>query len=83
MDEFHNWLLDQKIEFSEADFTKDYQKIQKRLQHEIYQSAFSVDEAMKFDTRTDPEVETAVEALPKAQALLVSARKIAAARMQK
>jgi carboxyl-terminal processing protease len=83
MDEFHNWLLEHKIEFSEADFTKEYDKIRKRLQHEIYQSAFSVDEAMKFDTRTDPEVEAAVTSLPKAQALLTTARKIAAARMQK
>jgi carboxyl-terminal processing protease len=57
MDEFHNWLLDQKIEFTEADFTKDYDKDPPRLQAEIYKTAFSVDEAMKYDTKTDPEVE--------------------------
>jgi carboxyl-terminal processing protease len=83
MDEFHNWLLSQKIEFTEADFTKDYDWIQKRLQSEIYKTAFSVDEASMYDTRTDPEVEAAVKALPKAEALISSARKIVVERMKK
>jgi len=83
MDEFHQWLLDQKVEFTEADFTRDYDKVRRRLQSEIYQTAFSVDEKQKYDTRTDPEVEAAVKALPSAQTLLSSARKIAAERMQK
>jgi carboxyl-terminal processing protease len=83
MDEFHNWLLSQKMEFTEADFTKDYDKIKKRLQSEIYKTAFSVDEASMYDTRTDPEVEAAVKALPKAEALISSARKIVVERMKK
>lgn len=83
MDEFHNWLLEQKIEFTEADFTRDYEKVRRRVQSEIYQTAFSVDEKMKYDTRTDPEVEAAVNALPKAEALLSSARKIVVERMKK
>ena len=61
MDEFHQWLLDQKIEFTEADFTRDFQKVERRLQSEIYKTAFSVDDAMMYDTRTDPEVEAAVD----------------------
>jgi carboxyl-terminal processing protease len=83
MDEFHQWLLDQKVEFSEADFTRDYDKVRRRLQSEIYKTAFSVDEAMMYDTRTDPEVEAAVTALPKAEALLAQAHKIIVERMQK
>jgi carboxyl-terminal processing protease len=83
MDEFHNWLLEQKIQFTEADFTKDYDKIRDRLQSEIYKTAFSVDEAQMYDTRTDPEVKAAVEALPKAEALLNSAHKIIVERMKK
>jgi carboxyl-terminal processing protease len=83
MDEFHNWLLAQKTEFTEADFTKDYDWIQKRLQSEIYKTAFSVDESSMYDTRTDPEVEAAVKALPKAEALISSARKIVVERMKK
>ena len=47
----------QKIEFTEADFTKEYDKIRTRLQAEIYKTAFSVDEAAEYDIKTDPEVE--------------------------
>jgi len=83
MDEFHNWLLDKKIEFSEADFTKDYEKVRRRLQAEIYKTGFSIDEATKYEVMTDPEVEAAVNALPKAQALLASTRKIIVERMKK
>jgi carboxyl-terminal processing protease len=83
MDEFHNWLLDQKIQFSEADFTKDYDKIHKRLQAEIYKTAFSVDEEARYEIKTDPEVEAAIEAMPKAEALLSTARKIVVERMKK
>ncbi|MES1261057.1 MAG: S41 family peptidase, partial [Acidobacteriota bacterium] len=83
IDQFHDWLLTQKIEFSEADFTKDYDKVRRRLQAEIYKTAFSVDEAAKFEVMTDPEVEAAVNAMPKAQALVASARKIIVERMKK
>ena len=41
MNEFHQYLLDQKIEFTEADFTKDYDKVRRRLQAEIYKTAFN------------------------------------------
>jgi len=40
-----------------------------------------VDESRRFDIETDPMVEKAIEALPKAQALLESARKVMVQRM--
>jgi len=83
MDGLHQYLLDQKIEFTEADFTKDYDWTRRRLQAEIYQTAFSVDESRKYEIKTDPEVEQALDALPKAQALMSSARKIIVERMRK
>jgi carboxyl-terminal processing protease len=83
MNAFHDWLLDQKFEFSEADFTKDYDRVKHRLQAEIYKTAFSVDEADRYEIRTDPEVDAAVNALPKAQALLTTARKLAMERGRK
>jgi hypothetical protein len=83
MDAFHQWLLDQKVEFTEADFTKDHDWVRRRLQGEIYKTAFSVDEKDRFDIKTDPEVEAAINAMPKAQALLSTARKIIVERMKK
>jgi carboxyl-terminal processing protease len=83
MDDFHNYILDQKVEFTEADFTKDYDWTRRRLQAEIYKTAFSVDESRKYEIKTDPEVEQAIDALPKAQALMSNAKKIIVERMRK
>ncbi|MDP9171173.1 MAG: S41 family peptidase [Acidobacteriota bacterium] len=83
MNDFHQYLLDQKVEFADVDFTRDYDKVRRRLQAEIYKTAFSVDEAARYETMTDPEIEAAVNAMPKAQALLESARKVVAERAKK
>lgn len=83
MNAFHDFLLEQKIEFTEADYTKDYDWVRRRVQSEIYKTAYSVDESRKYEIKTDPEVEQAIEAMPKAQALLSSAKKIIVERMRK
>jgi len=83
MNDLHQYLLDNKVEFSEADFTKDYTWTRQRLQAEIYKTAFSVDESRMYEIKNDPEVLQAVDALPKAQALMANAKKIVAERMRK
>ena len=83
MNEFHQYLIDQKVEFTEADFTKNYDWVRRRLQAEIYQTAYSVDESRKYEIMTDPEVLQGIDALPKAQALLAKTKKILAERMRK
>jgi carboxyl-terminal processing protease len=83
MNDFHNYILDQKLDFTESDFTKDYDWTRRRLQAEIYKTAFSVDESRKYELKTDPEVEQAIDALPKAQALMSNAKKIIVERMRK
>ena len=82
MNEFHAWLVKQGLEFSEADFTKDQNFIKRSLQSNMYTTAFSVDESRRFDIETDPMVERAVEAMPKAQALLENVRKVLVQRVQ-
>jgi carboxyl-terminal processing protease len=83
MKEFHDWLRDRKLDFTEADFGKESEAISHRLQGEIYKTAFNVDESTKYGLQTDPEVVAAVAALPKAQALLTSADKFRAERAKK
>jgi hypothetical protein len=83
MNDFHNYLLEQKLEFTEADYTKDYDWTRKRVQAEIYKTAFNVDESRKYEIKMDPEVEQAIEAMPKAQALMSNAKKIIAERVRK
>jgi len=83
MADFHSWLQSQKFDFTEANFTKESEAIRRRIQGEIYKSAFNVDESTKYIRATDPEVEAAVAAMPKAQALVTSANKVRAERAQK
>jgi carboxyl-terminal processing protease len=83
MTELHNWLQAQKYEFTEANFTKEFEAIRRRMQGEIYKTAFSVDESSRYEHETDPEVEAAVAALPQAQALLNRASQIRAERAKK
>jgi carboxyl-terminal processing protease len=83
MNDFHNYILDQKLDFTESQFTQDYDWTRRRLQAEIYKTAFSVDESRKYEIKTDPEVQEAMDAMPKAQALLSNARKVIVERMRK
>ena len=70
MEKFRSWLHDRKIEFTDAEFTKEYDMLRRRLQGEIYKTAFNLDESRNYALGTDPEVEAAIAALPKSQALL-------------
>jgi carboxyl-terminal processing protease len=83
MNEFHAWLLEQKLDFTEAEFTQDYQWVEHRLQSEIYKTGFNIEASDRYEIRIDPEVEAAVNALPKATALLANAKKIVAERVKK
>jgi carboxyl-terminal processing protease len=76
MDEFHGWLQDQKIEVQEAEYKKEYEMIRRRLQGDIYETAFNLNESRKYELETDPEVQAAVSALPKSQALLDKATQV-------
>jgi carboxyl-terminal processing protease len=70
MDAFRAWLKEQKFDFADAAFTKEYESLRRRLQGEIYKTAFNVDESTRYELETDPEVIAAEVAMPKAQALL-------------
>ncbi len=79
--EFHDWLLKNGFSFTEAEFTKNTEWVTRNLKKEIYMTAFDMDESHRVEIETDPLVEKAVEALPKARALLESAKKIIVQRM--
>jgi len=68
--------------FSAADFVKDRDWIRRYLAKEMYTTAFNVDESDAMFARTDPEVAKAVDDMPKASALLESAKKIVVQRMK-
>jgi carboxyl-terminal processing protease len=83
LNEFHQFLLDEKVEFTEAEFVQHTDWIKRLLKNEMYKTAFGMDESRIADIESDPMIEKAVEALPKARALMESARKIIVQRLQK
>jgi carboxyl-terminal processing protease len=82
LNEFHDYLLKQKIDFTENDFIQDRDWAKRNLAVEMYITAFNKDESDRVLAQTDPEVEQAIEAMPKARALLDTAKKALAQRMQ-
>jgi carboxyl-terminal processing protease len=68
--------------FPEADFVKDRDWIKRYLAKEMYTTAFNVDESDAMFAHTDPEVAKAVEDMPRAAALLETAKKIVVQRMK-
>lgn len=83
LSEFHQYALDQKIPFTEAEWTENRDWIRTELRREMYASAFSVDEANRIAIESDPVVARAIESLPKARALLETAKKMIAQRAAK
>ena len=81
MTEFHDWMLKNSYAFTEADFTRDTDWVRRMLKKEIYLTAFNLDESRRVEIETDPEMEMAINALPKAKALLDSAKKIIVQRL--
>lgn len=81
MEEFHQFLLKEQFEFTEAEFAEVHAWLKQNLKREMYITAFSVDESRRYAIETDPQVEKAVEAMPKARALLENAKRIVAQRL--
>jgi carboxyl-terminal processing protease len=79
--ELHEYLMTNGYTFTEAQFTEDQEWIERYLAKEMYVWAFNVDESDKVFAATDPEVLKAVDAMPKAEALLQTAKKVIVQRM--
>jgi carboxyl-terminal processing protease len=76
IDEFHQYLLDNKIEFTEAEFAQNHQWVKEYLQRQMYITAFNIDESDHVRIEQDPEITKAVESMPKAQELLERSKKM-------
>jgi carboxyl-terminal processing protease len=80
LDDFHRFLLDDDIEFTEAEFAENHDWVQKQLRREMYITAFSIDDSQRLAIETDPTIEKAIESLPKAQKLLDTMKEMIAQR---
>lgn len=76
INDFHQFLLKNGVEFTEVQFTENRDWIKQQLKREIYITAFNVDESQRVAKEQDPAVQKAVEAMPKAKGLLDNAKKL-------
>jgi carboxyl-terminal processing protease len=76
VNEFHEFLLKNKVDFTEAEFTANHEWIKQELKREMYITAFSVDESRRVAVEQDPEIQKAIDSLPKAKALVENAKKM-------
>jgi carboxyl-terminal processing protease len=76
VNQLHQYLLDNKFEFTEADFTANHQWVKEQMKREMYVTAFSYEQSRVVNIQQDPEVAKAVDSMPKAAALLENARKM-------
>ncbi len=75
-EDLHDYLLNKKLDFTEAEFTRDHDWIMRYLAREMYIYAFNVDDSDKVFAKTDPEVQKAIDAMPKATALIEHAGRV-------
>jgi carboxyl-terminal processing protease len=80
MAEFHSFLIKNNIRFTEAEFAEIQDWLKKQIKLEMYSSAFGAEEARRLAVETDPAIDQAVAAMPKARALLETAKKVVAQR---
>lgn len=79
--DLRKYLRDNGTQFKDEAFDKDLPWIRRYLAKEMYTTAFNVDEADLMFQKADPEVQRAVELMPKAAALLENAKKYMSQRM--
>jgi carboxyl-terminal processing protease len=85
--QLHEFMDKQNVEkglpaIPAADWTKDHDWIRRYLAKEMYTTAFDADASDGMFSRTDPEVAKAADMMPKAAALIESAKKITAQRLK-
>jgi len=83
VNEFHQFLLDEGIEFTEAEFAENHGWVRQQLQREMYITAFGLDDSRRFAITTDPVVLKAIESMDKARQLLEQSQGVLAERRGK
>lgn len=81
--QFEQYLRSEGVEFTPEQFSANRDWVRKRLKEVMYVAAFSTDESQRVAIEQDPMVEKAIESLPKARALLESAKNLRVQRMNR
>ena len=78
VDDFHLFLLDNKVDFTEAEFTENHQWIKDQLKREMYITGFNVDEHQtgSRSNKGSGKSPRRSRAMPKAKMLLDTSKKV-------
>ena len=74
VESFHDYLLKQNLKFSEEDWARDHAWVRDQLRAEMYVTAFSYEDSQRVGVEQDPEVQKAIDAMPKAASLLAQSK---------
>ena len=74
LNDFHDWLMKQGVSFTEADWTRDHSWLRDTLRTEMYVTAFSYEDSQRVAVEQDPEIQAAIDAMPKAAHLLADSK---------
>jgi hypothetical protein len=77
LDELRSFLVNDKVEYEETDFSANIDFIKRQLRYEYVLGHTSQEEAQKVFMEGDVQVNKALEVLPQARALFQNAKKVA------
>ena len=81
LSEFHDYMLKNSAEFTEAEFTENHEWLRTTLKHEMYITAFNKEEADRAAVEDDQEVTKAIASMDKARGLTDNAKKMLVQRL--
>ncbi len=76
VEQFHDFLLKNKVEFTELDFAANHSWIKQELKRELYITAFSYEDSQRVAIEQDPAVQKAIDSMPNAKKLLDNVKKL-------
>ena len=82
LEEFRRFLRTEEIEFKDTDFDENASFMERFIKQMVYNSAYDIEEGQRVFYELDPEVEMAIDALPRAKKLLEDGGQLLAASWQ-
>lgn len=82
INDFHAFLLKEGAQFTEAEWAENLDWTRQQLRHEMYITAFGVEDARKLAVENDPIVVKGIDSMAKAKNLLDTAKKMIVQRTQ-
>jgi len=78
IEESRGFLRSEEIEFEDSDFVAHLDYMRRFIKREVYNSAYDIEHGQRVFYELDPDVQRALEALPRAQTLLDSGDRVIA-----